>query len=145
MASTAPVSTPIPLAAWRVDCCCIADDVRLLFLYPPPGATDLDTFELSLRTPFVLDVKGQKHLLDPTGPRERLGPLLGVYGRAVAGAAVGRDGTFSLSFTNGATLIIEPDLVLEAWELAGPRGAKLVCLPGGDGTVSFDRQRATVG
>jgi Family of unknown function (DUF6188) len=145
MAGEAPGSTPLALGGWQVDCCCVAEDVRLLFLYPPPGATELDTFEVSLRTPFVIDVRGKQHLLDPTGPRACLAPLLALYGRAVKAASVSSDGTLSMTFADGAMLVVEPDLILEAWELTGPRQTRVICLPGGDGAVWFEWQPAAVG
>jgi hypothetical protein len=129
------------LDGWRVDCCCIDQDVRLLFLYPPPEVAELDTYELTLRTPFTVDDGGRRYLLDPQGPRERLGPLLTVYDRVVETASVDADGALTLTFIDGGILLTEPDLALEAWELVGPRENRVVCLPRGDGVVWFRDER----
>ena len=138
--------TPLGVVGWQVDCCCIAEDARLLFLYPPPNASEISAFELSLRTPFRLRLAtGRETLLDPAGAREELAPLLALYRRTVADAVVGDDGTLTVDFADGATLVAEPDPVCEAWELRGPRNEQVVCLPAGDGIVTFGGARSHVG
>jgi hypothetical protein len=139
---TAARRTRVELVGWRVDCCCIAEDARLLFLYPPEGELETHTFELSLRTPFRLRLDDAiANTIDPGGPRERLGPLLALYGSAVVDARVSDDGMLSLDFAGGASLVAEPHLVDEAWRLRGPRGEELICLPAGDGAVAFAGER----
>jgi Family of unknown function (DUF6188) len=137
-------TTRLDLIGWQVDCCCIADDARLLFLYPPDDASEISGFELSLRTPFQLQVADRNETMaDPTGPREALGPLLALYGRCVRDARVSDEGALELEFADGAWLCAEPDLVYEAWALRGPHQEELVCLPGGDGVVAFAPERST--
>jgi hypothetical protein len=136
--------TQLELIGWQVDCCCIADDTRLLFLYPPAEASELAGFELSLRTSFRLQLADRSEtIVDPSGPREALGPLLGLYGRCVEDARVNAEGTLELEFVDGASLIAEPDSLCEAWTLRGPRQEELVCLPAGDGVVAFAAERSS--
>jgi hypothetical protein len=142
-----PAAVRPPLRGWRVDCCCVDDEARLLFLYSPDATAELDRFELALRGPFWLRLDdGGEFFLDPTGPPQALGPLLALYDTTVDEASVAGDGSLTLSFTGGAVLHVEPDLLLEAWQLCGPRRQQTICLPAGDGFVSFggDR-RAAVG
>jgi hypothetical protein len=136
-------TTRLDLVGWQVDCCCIADDARLLFLYPPDEAPEISGFELSLRTPFRLQVGDWgETMADPRGPREALGPLLALYGRSVRDARVSDEGALELEFAGGASLRAEPDLVDEAWALRGPHQEEVVCLPAGDGVVAFAAERS---
>lgn len=41
-------------------------------------------------------------------------------------------GTLTINFTDGDRVTVEADPDYEAWNLAGPDGRKIVCLPGGE-------------
>lgn len=53
-------------------------------------------------------------------------------GRTVQRAVVDGSGALLLSFGSGVTLRAGPDDAYEAWTIAGPRGWKVVCMPGGE-------------
>jgi hypothetical protein len=129
----------LPLRGWQVDCCCVDDAFRFLFLYGPDGSSELDRFELALRgTVRLLSAEGDAPtFVEPQGPRDQLGPLLGLIDSKVSAAAAAPDGTLYVAFNNSARLIVAADELLDAWSLIGPRSEQLVCLPGGDGVVSF--------
>lgn len=60
---------------------------------------------------------------------ERLQPLVS---ETVTSAVAHDSGTLVLTFANAASLQVEPDTHYEAWTFAGPKGAKVVCMPGGE-------------
>jgi Family of unknown function (DUF6188) len=129
------------LAGWRVDCCCVDDEARLLFFYPPAGMSELDSFEIGFRAPVRLRLPNEdERALDPRGPRRELGPFLALFGLTVTDATVVSDGGLTIDFDDGARLTSPPHPRLQAWEIRGPRDSVLVCLPGGD-AVRFGREQ----
>ena len=132
----------LPLTGWRVDCCCVDHEARLLFLYGPRGAAELDRFELVLRTTLQLrPADGYSVEIDPLGAPEGLAPLLALVRRAVITATATPEGELFVAFDDGAQLHVAPDLTLEAWALVGPRTEQLVALPAGDGYVCFSDEQ----
>jgi hypothetical protein len=68
------------------------------------------------------------------GQTTSLGPLLSLLGLSLISAAVFRTGSLSLCFTQGHTVLIDPDPQFEAWEAQGTGIAKrfrYLCGPGG--------------
>jgi hypothetical protein len=96
------------------------------------AAVDLD---IGLTTPFRLIVGGVKHVVRP-GDTETLAPLLGLLRKPVASVLAQKDGHFEVRFSDGDLLQAKPDLVYESWELSMGSGERLVCLPGGELSVS---------
>lgn len=52
--------------------------------------------------------------------------------RTISNATSDETGALNISFTDGDRVTVEPDPDYEAWNLAGPDGKKIVCLPGGE-------------
>jgi hypothetical protein len=64
---------------------------------------------------------------DPAG----LGPVLACTRTTVEAATALEDGNLEVSFADGGSLHVDPSPAHEAWELAGPQGGRIVCMPGG--------------
>lgn len=85
--------------------------------------------EVVIGCPFVVSTASQQHQLDPE-VRAHLGPLLDLFPDALSTAAVAIDGTLGLSFVSGTSITVPPDADYEAWQVSGPAGYLVVCLPG---------------
>lgn len=91
--------------------------------------------EIVIESPFTLRAEGTEYALDP-GERGGLGPFLALWPDSLTMASAGSDGTLHLAFGKGATLIVPPDPHYEAWQIAGPGTALIVCVPGADGQLA---------
>ncbi|WP_395293156.1 DUF6188 family protein [Kitasatospora hibisci] len=60
------------------------------------------------------------------------GPLLGLVGRAVAGARVTMAGGLEVAFDGGVTLSVPPHAVVAPWSVLTPEGAVCDGLAGGE-------------
>jgi hypothetical protein len=90
-------------------------------------------WEVRVETPFQLSTRAGATSVDPGEDAERGGPLMAALsGRAVDEAHVSESGVLTLNFDEGTVLTIQPDSDYEAWTVAGPKGQKLVSLPGGE-------------
>lgn len=52
--------------------------------------------------------------------------------RTISTATSDETGALKISFADGGRVTVEADPDYEAWNLAGPDGRKVVCLPGGE-------------
>lgn len=68
---------------------------------------------------------------EPTG----LGPVLGLPRTSVTESAAFDGGRLTLSFADGSAIEVPPSEDYEAWEVTGPRGLRLICMPGGEFAV----------
>lgn len=50
----------------------------------------------------------------------------------ISSATTDQSGVLDISFTDGHRLTVAPDADYEAWNIVGPGGRKVVCLPGGE-------------
>ncbi|MGH3439739.1 MAG: DUF6188 family protein [Sciscionella sp.] len=50
----------------------------------------------------------------------------------IISATTENSGALALTFANHAKLRIEPNEDYEAWDLSGPNGVMVVCMPGGE-------------
>jgi hypothetical protein len=91
--------------------------------------------EIVIESPFTLMAEGTEYALDP-GERGGLGPLLALWPDELTTASSGSDGTLNLTFGNGAILTVPPDPHYEAWQVAGPGTALIVCMPGTEGQLA---------
>jgi hypothetical protein len=95
-------------------------------------------FEIAIESPFRLKTPdGNEYSLDP-GERASLGPVLDLYPDVLVNATVDADASLRLVFGTGATLDVPADLEFEAWQVNGPDGFLVVCMPGGSGLVVWD-------
>lgn len=91
--------------------------------------------EIVIESPFKLRAEGTEYALDP-GERGGLGPFLALWPDELTMVSVGSDGTLHLTFGKGATLTVPPDPHYEAWQIAGPGTALIVCMPGTEGQLA---------
>jgi hypothetical protein len=91
--------------------------------------------EIVIESLFILRAEGTEYALD-LGERGGLGPFLALWPDELTMASVGSDGTLHLTFGKGATLTVPPDPHYEAWQIAGPGTALIVCMPGTEGQLA---------
>jgi hypothetical protein len=72
----------------------------------------------------------------------RCSTLTDLVGAEVESAEIGRDGLFTIEFSNGRQLISRPHPKYEAWQVEGPRGLFVVCPAGGDEPAIWDEAPA---
>ena len=105
---------------------CIVDYAFSICLLPKDGEV-----VIRIGSKFMIIDNGNQSILLPTNP-DQLGPAFAVLGKKVSSATVDPRGKLEISFSNSIQIIVDPDPSYEAWTLAGPRGLKLVSIPGGD-------------
>jgi hypothetical protein len=76
-------------------------------------------------------VDGVEKLVRPEEDPAGLGPVLACTRTTVEAATAVEDGNLELSFADGSSLRVAPSPAYEAWEFAGPRESRIVCMPGG--------------
>lgn len=90
----------------------------------------IDDFEVTIETSLVV-VDGSALWSGEPLTADAAGALLPLNHREVTSAKIATDGALSLGFGQ-ATLSVPPHPMAEAWQLRGPDGLLIVCLPGGD-------------
>jgi hypothetical protein len=117
----------LPLAGCSINRCCVDWAVTLEM-----QSSDGDDFVLRIGDIFTFTaVDGVEMLLRPEEDPTGLGPVLGCTRTTVKAAAAFEDGHLEVSFVDGSSLRVAPSPAYEAWELAGPRESRIVCMPGG--------------
>lgn len=86
---------------------------------------------ITIEQQFCLELAEIKYTLNPGIPSE-LGPVFSILHNVLRSALAYKDGTLKLEFSNGDKLSIVAHPKYEAWGIAGDRGLRIVCLPGGD-------------
>ena len=104
---------------------CLVDHAFGIELWEREGTTTI-----RIEGGFVFQGHGEEHQLSPAHPTT-LGPALSTIGNAVTSARAYKDGCLKVHFTDGSILSVKPDAAYEAWEIAGTRGLRVVCTPGG--------------
>jgi hypothetical protein len=102
----------------------------LLDLGPPGGI-----YDWGVERPFHLRSRDRSHELDPESTSSML-PFLSTLGATVEKAEVNLDGTIRFDLSGGISVECASGPRYEAWQLVGPKGFLLVCLPGG-GLATF--------
>jgi uncharacterized protein DUF6188 len=105
--------------------------IRVCFDYGISLQTD-NGFEIRIEADYVA-----RPLSDPVGDQpgrisQDPGAILAVRNQIISVATVADSGTLSLTFSNGTVLSVEPHEMYEAWTVTGPRGMKMVSMPGGE-------------
>ena len=98
----------------------------MLLDHASPG----ETYAWYVEQPFQLYSQGKTCELDPKTPPSML-PFLSLLGTSIAKVDVTLDGAIRFEFSGEVAVGCGPDPHYEAWQLAGPRGFMVVCLPGG--------------
>lgn len=87
---------------------------------------------ITLEGDFTLHAPGKTFQLSPDNdPEEKFEPLRELVGVDVTECAADDAGTLTITFSNEAVIHSDPDGMYEAWNLAGPRGMKVVSMPSG--------------
>ena len=58
-----------------------------------------------------------------------------LLGRVIASAVATATGTLTVSFADGARLVVRPDEMYESWQASAPDGVLYICMPGGEVAV----------
>jgi hypothetical protein len=117
--------TPLPLEELEVGRCVVDFGFTIYF-----GAEG-EPFVLRIEGAFDVELDGVAHHLDPGKP-EGLGPAFALLHKTVGQAEVGDDKVLELEFSNGAHMCVPPNDKYEAWQLSGPGGLLIICMPGGE-------------
>lgn len=91
-----------------------------------------DVYFVVVESPFRLEVNGVGVLLSPEEDAdEAFEPIRQLVGQTVEDASADENGLLSIRFSGGTQIVVPPDKDYEAWSSSGPRGALVVCTPGG--------------
>jgi hypothetical protein len=91
-----------------------------------------DVFFIVIESPLTLQVHGESVAISPEDDSEEaLEPIHRLVGRSVSNATAESSGALRVTFDDGSMLIVQPDAAYEAWSVAGPNGALVVCTAGG--------------
>ena len=92
--------------------------------------------DIRIEQPIVLtDPDGASVQLVPEGDPMELAPLLKIARRRLTRLEAYKDGRLEMEVAHGAALTVAPSEDFEPWEIAGPRGLRIVSIPGGGLTV----------
>lgn len=85
-----------------------------------------------IETQFALEVGGQSTYLSPDiDPPEAFKPIHGLVGKTIAESPMD-GGTLTMTFDDGARIVVPHNGDYEAWTATGPDGLLIVCMPSGD-------------
>lgn len=117
-------SIPVSLTSQRVTLVCFDYAITLV--------TD-GGIQLRLETQFTLtEPDSEPIVIDPQQPGAAALKMLGLLHQVIRSFSVAEEsGTLVLIAEGGSELRIEANDAFEAWTIAGRRGEKVVCLPGG--------------
>ncbi|CCF61488.1 DUF6188 family protein [Nocardia cyriacigeorgica] len=114
-----------PVSGMRVSCVTIGYTVTAWlgesFEYELQIECDLEIADGSQPANQVEYERYQEH-------REQIQTLVGAV---VETATIDSSGSLELGLDTGVSVRVLPDMEYEAWSLVGPRGYRVVCLPGG--------------
>ncbi|ORA51976.1 hypothetical protein BST22_13730 [Mycolicibacterium chubuense] len=86
-----------------------------------------------IASPFTLVREGMLVAFSPEeDPDEAFGPIRQLIRRAVVEATADESGLLRICFGDGTALQVPSDDAYEAWNVSGPGGALVVCMPGGE-------------
>jgi hypothetical protein len=89
--------------------------------------------ELRVETEAVLQIPAGDHVsFDPESPDDAATHLVRLARDVITVADVRTVGDLVIEFESGTKLTVRPDEEYEAWELVGPKGRRVTCMPGGD-------------
>jgi phage baseplate assembly protein gpV len=85
-----------------------------------------------IESPLTLNTPDESFAISPEDDNEQaLEPIHQLVGRSVDHATAASSGALRVTFDDGAILDVQPDAAYEAWSVAGPNGALVVCTAGG--------------
>lgn len=89
-------------------------------------------YELRIENDYILQTPHGALSFSPEPSNADSETLKSLAEQAISHASVENDGTLDVRFANGNELRVQPSPTYEAWTVAGPRGMKVVCMPGGE-------------
>lgn len=106
------------------------------------NAIEIDfTILLSFDGGYEIRIESEFWLFDSDG-KYRIAPdpdfvstaarLQGLSGTVALTSIAEETGRLRIDFVNGAAILVHPDKHYEAWTFAGPDGAKVISIPGGE-------------
>ena len=102
--------------------------LRLMFSAPDPDEPR-ESIEIRIETPFVVrGPDGREHRCEP---ESALSLPVDLRTLVVREASIIAPVTLRVAFDDGTELVVEPNSDYEAWQVAGPGNARVVCPPGG--------------
>jgi hypothetical protein len=128
------------LEGWTVDRCAVDHELHLQFFNPPGEASQIQPgYEVSLGDYVYTSPDGSRHLVDGEAKPSAFGPALDLFKQEIERATIWKSGRLQLSFKGGHLVDVEPSEQYEAWQITGPDGLLVVCVPGGgEPAVWFD-------
>ncbi|MGE2736061.1 DUF6188 family protein [Mycolicibacterium vaccae] len=92
-----------------------------------------EVYFIVVGSPFSATLAGEHISLSPEEDAdEAFRPIYELVGETVQDAVADDSGTLRVRFRNGTQLEVPPDEEYEAWNVSGPNGALVVCMPGGE-------------
>jgi hypothetical protein len=116
----------IPLVGRTVSRFLIDSRLSIEFLDP-----DCEYLMITVEQEFRLELNMREYHLSPENPCQ-LGPMFSILYHTVKSALAFKDGTLRVEFSNGDRLTVASHPKYEAWGIAGGRGLRIVCQPGGE-------------
>ncbi|GGJ05738.1 hypothetical protein GCM10011581_48520 [Saccharopolyspora subtropica] len=89
-------------------------------------------YELRIENDYTLHTPHGSWNFSPEPSNEDSQELAALADQRIDHAAVSSDGTLTVKFATGSELRVQASPSYEAWTVAGPRGMKVVCMPGGE-------------
>lgn len=87
---------------------------------------------LTLESPFTLHTStGVQELSPEPDSADRFAPIEALVGVEITRAECNETGNLEVFFANGTVIRSRPHGDYEPWNVAGPRGFKVVCMPSG--------------
>lgn len=91
-----------------------------------------DNWEISIGSDAYLLRSDGMRVIDSGTPQEQLPDYLAeLVGAEIAEVLVAKDGHLAVNFAD-AQLSVRASPSYEAWQLGGPNGERIICLPGGE-------------
>lgn len=92
-----------------------------------------DEYHVTVESPFWVHLPDRSVELSPEADPEEVRALLGrLVGHSIDDAGVSETGVMTIHFDGSTRLKVEPDPAYEAWNVSGPAGFLIVCMPGGE-------------
>jgi hypothetical protein len=93
----------------------------------------VNSVEVRVQCPFTFtNSDGHEYRLDPENDGLSLAPVLAMMRVNVRDGAAFNDGRLVLNNEDGSRICVSPNDSYEAWMVNGPKGLKVISIPGGD-------------
>lgn len=118
---------------WLVPIAGTVTQCRMDFAFSLVVADDrAESFEVRIEQPFVVARDDTETLLNPEADPVEMAEALRMLRSEVRQVIAFKDGRLELTFDDGAVLRVSVNEDYEAWSIVGPRGMRIVSMPGGE-------------